>query len=459
VAGTCIERRGMLDHAFLGDVLGRLADRHRVPGAQLAVRHRGGTLAVHIGETVYGAGGDMTLDTAFPLGSVTKAFTATVAMMLVADGDLGLDEPVREHLPELAGLGEQVTVARLLSHTSGLASDPDCDSVDCATSLRRYVLDECRPHNLVQPPGAGFSYSNLGYALVGLLIETITGMRWPEATESILLRPLGVAPAFLDDPPPSRQVATGHSVNVAIGRTMPVRQSPGVAHAPAGGLAASATDLVSLALLHVPPGVPNLLPVADAARMRRPVAGAEPFGLADGWAMGLAAFGSGGSPWFGHDGNGNGTACYFRVNPSSGDAIAFTSNSNTGYHLWQELLDELGGRLDVPIGPHRARVSRRSIPVPASWLGSYVNGDVEYTVTAAAGGHLRLIVDGDVFPGVTCHDDLTFSLPDPASAQVLHGRFVRDQRTGAVDAIQLSGRTARRRTDDPAREVRSRLTA
>jgi CubicO group peptidase (beta-lactamase class C family) len=327
------------------------------------------------------------------------------------------------------------------------------------TSLRRYVLDGCRPHNLVQPPGVGFSYSNLGYALVGQLIATITGMRWQDATESILLRPLGIAPVFLDDRPPSRQVAAGHSVNVAVGRTRPVQQPLAVAHAPAGGLAASAMDLVKLALLHVPPGVPDLLPPADAARMRRRAAGAEPFGLADAWAMGLAVFGRDGSTWFGHDGNGNGTACYFRVNPSSGDAVALTSNSTTGYHLWQELLEELDGRLGVPIGPHSARVSSRSIRPPAACLGSYRNGDVDYTVSAAGGNHLRLVVDGDVFPGITCHDDLTFSLPDPASTRhVLYGRFVRDEHTGNVDAIQLSGRTAWRRSDRP-REMGRRLTA
>ncbi len=301
---TFVEQHGTLDRSTLGGLLGRLAKEHHVPGAQLCVHHRGTTLTVEVGEATHRTGQEVIPDTVFPIGSVTKAFTATVAMMLVADGDLGLAEPVREHLPELARLGEHVTVGQLLSHTSGLAADADYDPVDRATALRRYVLDERRPHNFVQPPGAGFSYSNLGYAVVGLLIETITGMSWRDATESILLRPLGVAAAFLGDRRPSRHVAAGHSVNVAVGRTRPVEQSLGAADAPAGGLAVSAADLVRLALLHVAPGIPDLLPPDSAAGMRQPVARAEPFGLADAWGMGLAVFGRDSSAWYGHDGNG-----------------------------------------------------------------------------------------------------------------------------------------------------------
>jgi CubicO group peptidase (beta-lactamase class C family) len=330
-------------------------------------------------------------------------------------------------------------------------------------SRQRYVLDHCRRRLLIQPPGSGFSYSNLGYVLAGYLVESVTGMGWSEAMESILLRPLGIDPVFVSTGgpggsggPAARPVATGHSVQVAAGRTRPVQQCLSRAEAPAGGLAVSAADLVTLGLLHVPPGVPGLLPATAAERMRRAVPVAERLDIADGWALGLGIFrpdpGEWSGPverldpveWFGHDGNGNGTACYFRVDPAGGRVVALTSNASTGYDLWQDLLDELG-RAGLPIGRHRSRTSTRSVPAPAGCPGRYRNGDLEYAVSGTPDGLLRIAVDGDRFDRVACHDDLTFALPDPASAhRAVTGRFVRDRVSGRIDGLLLGGRLARR---------------
>jgi CubicO group peptidase (beta-lactamase class C family) len=447
-----------MDPVFLADMLRALARKHQVPGGQLAVHEGGETVTVEVGELAYGAGHRVNRETAFPLGSVTKSFTATLAMILVADGDIRLDAPVGEYLPALRDLGAALTVGRLLGHTSGLAADPDSDPAS-TVSRRRFVADYCGPRLLIQRPGAGFSYSNLGYVLAGHLVETITGMTWWQAMESILLRPLGIDPAFLGHADrPRRTVATGHSVNLAVGRTRPVQQSLSRTEAPAGGLAASANDLVALGLLHVPPGLPALLPAPDAERMRRPDPAAEPFGIADGWAAGLAVFRHGAIDWFGHDGNGNGTACYFRVDPAGCRVVAFTSNSNTGCGLWQDLLEELG-RVGTPIGRYRPRCSSRPVPALPGCLGRYANGDVEYVVTGTDDGLLRVAVEGDLFDRVVCYDDLTFALPDPSSThQVCTGRFLRDQFTGKIDGIQIGGRLARRRMI-PARDGRHRMTA
>lgn len=442
----------------LASTLSALASQYKVPGAQVAVHENGRTAAAEFGDLAYGAGRPVTADAAFPVGSVTKSCTATLAMILVADGDLELDAPVAEYLPELGDLGDGVTVGRLLCHTSGLAADADSDQAATA-SRRRYVQNHCRRRLLIQRPGAGFSYSNLGYVLAGHLIETVTGLGWHEAMESVLLRPLGIEPAFVaSDRRPGRPVATGHSVRAGLGRTRPVQQSLSAAEAPAGGLALSATDLVALASLHLAPGRPALLPAAAAQRMRRAVPRAEPFGIADGWALGLAVYRHGGTRWYGHDGNGNGTACYYRVDPVAGTVIAFTSNASTGYDMWQALLDELG-RAGMPVGRYRSPSSGRPVPTPPGCLGSYANGDLEYAVTATKDGCFRVTVEGEVFDRIVCRDDLTFSLPAAeGSQQLVTGRFVLDPATGKVDGIQVGGRLARRQ-DTPARGNRHRLTA
>jgi len=458
VVETRTEARSLQDADQISELLVRLAGKHRVPGAQLAIHHRGETVAVEIGEQATGTGRAVTAATAFPIGSVTKAFTATLAMILVADDDLDLNAPVGEYLPELDDLGAECTVRRILSHTSGLTADPPVAN-EVGNSLHRYVTDYCRPQSLLQAPGLGFSYSNLGYVTAGRLVEVITGMTWWEAMESILLRPLGIEPAFVGAQIPARRrVASGHSVNPVTGRARPVQQSLARAEAPAGGLAVSASDLVSLGLLHADPDGTSLLPARWAELMRQPVAGAEPFGLADGWGLGLATFRAGDTGWVGHDGNGNGTACYFRVAPDSGWAIALTSNANTGYGLWQELLAELG-RAGLPIGPHRARAATAPMRAPLACAGSYVNGDVEYKVLVLSDGRLELSSDGELLGQVTCAEDLTFQLHDPAApGQVFHGRLLRDRFTGMIDGIQLGGRLARRAMSDRQLAGR-RLTA
>lgn len=423
-----------------------LARKHRVPGAQLAIHDDGATTTGEVGELEFGAGRRVTRDAAFPIGSITKCFTATVIMILVADGDVELDAPISEYVPELGDLGGVLSLRHVLSHTSGLSDS--CDFQD-ASSLRRYVAGQVCRENLILPPGTAFSYSNPGYALAGRLIETVTGMSWSEAVESILLRPLDIEPAFVALPganAPRRPLATGHSVNISVGRTRPVQQS--LVPAPAGALALSATDLVKLGQIHLQPGVPQLLPAADAAQMREVVPGADPFGLADGWGLGLAVYRQETGDWVGHDGNADGTACYLRINPADGWVIALTTNANTGPGLWQDLLAELA-RANVPIGVPRAPAAARpQVAPPRSCTGWYANGDVEYEVTA--GGHgpngsLHMSVDGENFVPLTFHDDCTFSVTDPATGRrVLGGRFVREPATGKVYGIQVGGRLAPR---------------
>jgi CubicO group peptidase (beta-lactamase class C family) len=425
--------------------LAALARKHRVPGVQVAIHHNGETVAMEFGELEYRTGRPVTRDAGFPIGSITKVFTATVAMILVADGDLDLDAPVGDYLAELDEVGALITLRQLLSHTSGLPSDPESGPRSTA-SAKRYLIDHCRSDSMVLAPGTGFSYSNMGYILAGRLIEEATGMSWDEAVGSILLRPLGIEPTFVGRPG-QRWTATGHSVNTVTGRTRPVPPDLASAEAATCGLAVSATDLVSLALMHVGDGVPDLLPKTCADQIRRPVPAAEPFGLASGWGLGLALYRHDGTEWVGHDGNFDGTSCYLRVDPAGGRVIAFTSNANIGAAMWQDVLAELASA-GVPIAPSRATgpLPQRPIAPPPGCTGPYTNGDVEFVVTAREGGRLYLETEGAV-AALTLYDDLTFAVRDPSSGRLVPGgRFVPDPATGRPAGIQIGGRLARRRT-------------
>jgi len=217
--------RSEVDRVSLEAVLNELLARHDVPAAQLSAHTGGRTVTV-------GAAGK------YPVGSITKPFTATLAMLLVADGDLDLEDRLGEHLGELGPRVGRLTVRQLLSHTSGLPAALSGENV----STRQY-LRACRDAELVLRPGIGFSYSNVGYVLLSRLVEEITGMDWWEAVDALLLTPLGVEPAFTVEPGGKRSARTfmaGHA-----GRGRPVEQTLPEVEAGAGALALSAEDLVT----------------------------------------------------------------------------------------------------------------------------------------------------------------------------------------------------------------------
>ncbi|PBC80628.1 MULTISPECIES: serine hydrolase [unclassified Streptomyces] len=428
---------------LLQERLDTLARTHQVPGAQLAVQVDSVTYTVQTGEADVTTGEMFTADTAVPLGSVTKPYTAAVVQLLADDGDLELTDLVGTHVPELRR-APHLTVRQLLSHTGGLPTGPDSDDAAALTPAR-YLSAHCSGRDTVCAPGSGFSYSNAGYVAAGRLIETVTGMPWQEAVRALLLEPLGTVPAFLGDRAPARPVARGHSVNPTSGRVLAVQQNLAPVEAPAGALLASALDLVALGRALIGHGPRTVLTPDAAEEMRRPVPGAAPGVLADAWGLGLALFQQGAQQWCGHDGNAQGTSCHLRAEPDSGTVVAFTSNANNGTALWHELAEDLDRITGVQV-PSATRPPERgrAVALPQC-AGTYHNGTVEYRIAADSDGSLTLTVNGDTPAPLVCYPDLTCDLVDPASGR-RHpgGRFVRDPESGAIDRVQISGRTARR---------------
>lgn len=414
--------------ADLGVQLADLARRHHVPGAQFALYDGGDTIVVQTGVERHGHPVAMGSSAKVPIGSVTKAYTAAVAMILVADGDLELDEPVGAVLGPVPH-GDTMTLRHLLSHTSGLPSDPPAGATTCARALA-----ELEP---VGAPGAMFSYSNLGYAVVGAMIEAATGMSWRDAVDGILCRPSGIEPAFVDEP----LEVGGHVVSTSAVRDV-VQVLPPLL-APAGALALSAADLVALGRLHV--DEPGLVDPVTASQMYGRVAGARPFGIADGWVLGLSVFDSDeGVEWLGHDGAADGTSCHLRIDQSGGRVLALTTNATSGLDLWRSLVAELRS-LGLPLARPQARLGRGDpVPLPPEYTGTYRNGDTEYVVAPDARGVPCLTVDGEVFPELIVDSDGVFSVREPTSGEQADcGRFLLDPR-GAVTALEAGGRVARR---------------
>lgn len=408
------------------------ARRHLIPGAQLVV-HRGGTTDMVEFGLRHAGGPPMTRDARVPVGSISKTFTAALAMILVSDGDLDLDEPLAEYLPAAARLGDRLTARHLLSHTGGLPSDPEEVT---ASTLSKHVAECFRRAEPLHEPGGGFSYSNIGYSAAGHLIEVVTGMSWWEAMSSVLLGPLGVETHFVVAPDGPDDAVPGHSVNPQRRRVVPVHQSLTLVDAPAGAIAASATDLVRLGRMLAGDG-PRLVGDAELREMRTPAEGAEPFGMADGWGLGVALFEGG---WFGHDGTGDGTSCHLRVHPDSGTVVALTTNGSTGFAMWRELAAELG------VGDYDGRRElRERVAVPPECMGSFYNGDTEYFVSPGENSPLRLAVDGEPYAELTVYDGLLFSMRDVDTGDTTQtGRFLRGSPGRGIGWLQVGGRLARR---------------
>lgn len=439
-----------MDSPYYTWLLAELSEKHHVPGAQLALYVNGKPCFAETGLERIDQGSPVTTDSSFAFGSVTKAFTATVALQLARDGELDLDAPIARYIPELGGgrddVGGVVTVRTLLSHTSGLQAEFEPAGA-AAMSIRRYA-HACRDLRLLYPPGAAFSYSNPGYVLAGHLIEQVAGGSWWDTVESLLLRPLLMEPVFGADPrvrPGGRPSAAGHTMHPVRQQTILVEPQAQVCDAPAGGLAGSAAGLLQFGLAHIGalPELTGVVDIAGMAAMREQAAGAYPYGLASGWGLGLARFEGRAETWYGHDGTADGTTCHLRFQPERRIVLAVTTNSTTGLRLWDGVLRNLR-EAGLDIGSYRTPVVAGAAADCFGCIGDYVNGDILYPVRWSDGAGLRL--EDDVPMRLRVGSDLVFTAtPDAADETPSFGRFVRDPATGRIDLMEINGRAARRR--------------
>jgi CubicO group peptidase (beta-lactamase class C family) len=250
--GSLTSRTAFPDAVLLARVDSEMAHQHAkgtAPGLAYGVIANG--RLVHtggLGESVAGTGLLPDADTVFRIASMTKSFTGALILLLRDDGLLRLDDPVADHLPELARLplpttdSSPVTLRHLLTMTAGFPTDDPWG--DRQQSLSRDGFDEILRQGLsfAWAPGSTFEYSNLGYALLGRVIESCTGTSYHEALRDRLLTPLGLTATVLNDEEiPTDRRARGHR---SVGGTwVDVPADGNGAFAPMGGLFSSVRDL------------------------------------------------------------------------------------------------------------------------------------------------------------------------------------------------------------------------
>jgi D-alanyl-D-alanine carboxypeptidase len=152
----------------------------------------------------------------YRIASNTKTFVATVALQLVAEGALSLDDTVEEHLPGVVSGshdGSAITVRDLLRHTSGVYDyndDQDWNPFVSQATFEQRRFDHHEPEELVAvamrhpanfEPGTQRDYSNTNYVLAGMIIEAVTGDPWEDEVHERIVEPLGLRQTSVPDGP------------------------------------------------------------------------------------------------------------------------------------------------------------------------------------------------------------------------------------------------------------------
>jgi serine-type D-Ala-D-Ala carboxypeptidase/endopeptidase len=319
-------------HLALDDGAVRALFVHRVDAEQRApgmvvgiIDGRGARILTH-GMASPASATPVKADTLFEIGSITKPLTATVLARLAARGVLRLDDPVARWLPELApapdGIGS-ITLRQLASHTSGLPRLPTTLGFflqmlrDPADPYARYTRDDLLADlTKMAPttPGA-FAYSNLGYALLGLVLERATGRSYAQLLADEVLQPAGVAEATLELTHP--RLAAGHRSDGEP--TAHWQLGP---FAAAGALRMSARDMLRLlaaALATQPPFDVDVF----AAKAARDTGEAPARTVALGWMRREADDG----PLIWHNGGTGGFRSFVGFRPQQGLGVFVFANS------------------------------------------------------------------------------------------------------------------------------------
>ncbi|HET6151489.1 MAG TPA: serine hydrolase domain-containing protein [Marmoricola sp.] len=270
-------------------------------------------------------------DSQYRIGSITKSFTAVLALQCRDDGLVGLDDPLAEHLPECGY--PKATLRSLLGHSSGMQAEPVGPWWERSPGAAvEELLIANDGSGQVLAPGSAFHYSNLGFALLGEVVARLRGKPWAEVLLERLLDPLGLSrTTYL----PGGDHAQGYSVDHFTGTlTREPHQDTG-AMAPAGQLWSTLADLAGwVDFLAI--GRPGILTGTTLAEMYPPA----PF---DDYGLGLRRLAYDGRTLVGHTGSMPGfLACAF-VDPETRMSVIALANATTGVAPDQLAIDVLTG--------------------------------------------------------------------------------------------------------------------
>ncbi len=379
--------------------LKRQIRKHKVPGASVAVL-RGKRIVARSAAGVVNKNTRVktTTDTLFQIGSITKPMTATMIMQLRDEGKVKLDDPILTYLPNfrIADMHrlKNVTIRHLLSHTSGIDGDffPRTDSGDRAIEQ---LLDMSAMLPSLFKPGTNFSYSNIGFAVLGRVIEVLDGRSFDRALKKRIFEPLEMNHALsLPEDNIRYLVAVGHVPNHKKPKELvvPNHNYLTIGMKSAGSTPAmTAENLLRFAAVHMQDGIGlngvKLLSKRSAQEMRRrhwPLGRKKQTKLnSSGLAWNLLDWD--GEKLFSHGGSTIGQDAYLIISADKKTCVVFLTNGGYAGKFIRELLTGLlksVARITVP--PIPTAVENIKIK-PEELVGVYENINTKIEISEKSG--------------------------------------------------------------------------
>jgi CubicO group peptidase (beta-lactamase class C family) len=324
----------------------------------------------------------------FQIGSISKSFIALTVLALADEGKIDLDAPLARYLPDAALPAEPITVAQVLSHTSGL---PDDAALFPRTPDGRLWCGF--------KPGAKFSYSNTGYNLLGRLVERATGLPHKAAVAEFVRDKVGVAGM-------AGTISQAVRPDFAVGywpwdQTAAALPGARLSFAswneednPAGPIGATSDQMAAYlrALMHIARGEGRpVLSDAAAKRFAAPVIPTDEFGPGAQYACGVAIAPIDGAPCLHHTGGMMSFSSSFHADPAAGVACFASVNARLeGYRPRQttafavRLMRAARAGKPLPAAPDPLAPHRFKDPAP--FVGRFVADGADFTLAVDQNG-------------------------------------------------------------------------
>lgn len=332
----------------LDELVSAAIEKHNVPAASAAVYYKGEIYEASAGLLNTETRVSATPDSLFMLASITKAYTATLAMQLVDEGRLDLEGRVIDYLPDFRvadrRASEEIRIWHLLSHTSGIDGDFYLDTGRNPDCLEKYVA-ACDTLPQLHEPGALYSYCNAGIGIAGRVLEVQSGKYWRDLFEERLVAPLGLNHTTSNpDMFPRFRVAIGHEPKGSGGQQTPLRKPYTTRALECAGTTcfSSAGDLARFAALHLENGVTQsgarILSEQSVRQMQTAAVKMGDLGFMTGWGMGWLLDEAQSPKIIGHDGGGLGQAAMLRMIPEHKLAVCVMTNTAHGHAAAVDIL-------------------------------------------------------------------------------------------------------------------------
>lgn len=296
------------------------------------------------------------LDTVYRIGSITKMFTALMLEQLVDAGKVHLSDPVEKYFPEIKSVqgrfpdAPPITLVQLAMHTSGLGREPD----DADTYTTGPVADwektliAALPHtHYVHEPGTRFSYSNIGYAILGAALSRASGEPYTEYVPKHILQPLGMTHSALErNSAMLPHLAKGYSVMgpKKVDSETPQRENEtGRGYkVPNGAMYTTLRDLAHFASFLMDQGPESVLKTSTLEAFQTEMIVPADVGLTNGYGLGFSVARREGYVAFEHGGAVAGYTATLIINRAKGISVIVLSNgaANPG-SLGERALDML----------------------------------------------------------------------------------------------------------------------